>query len=135
MDRVRRVDHIAVAVSNTDDAIEQFNDRLGIAPVHTEVLAQPRVRLTYLDAGNMFIQLVEPLDGESGIARFLESSGPGVHHVCFAVDDVVKAATPGTPSRRVSSSGADVGGFPPSLPAPGAAGCCSSTRSSGSTRT
>ena len=121
VDRVRRVDHIAVAVSNTDDAIEQFSGRLGIAPVHTEVLTQPQVRLTYLDAGNMFIQLVEPLDGESGIARFLESHGPGVHHVCFAVDDVVNAAT----SRDAEPSGVVVGtgrgrvsAFPPG------AGCC-----------
>lgn len=121
MDRVRRVDHIAVAVSNTDDAIEQFSVRLGIAPVHTEVLAQPRVRLTYLDAGNMFIQLVEPLDGDSAIARFLASRGQGVHHVCFAVDDVVKAASPGDaePSGAVVGTGRGrVSAFPPGT------GCC-----------
>ena len=135
MDRVRRVDHIAIAVSNTDEAIEQFSDRLGLAPVHTEVLAQPRVRLTYLDAGNIFIQLVEPLDGESGVFRFLASKGSGVHHVCFAVDDVVQAASPGTPSRPVASSARDAGESPPSLPGADAAGCSSSTRSSDSTRT
>ena len=54
----------------------------------SEEIPSPYVRLTYLDAGNTFIQLIEPLDSDSLIAASLESSGEGVHHLCFGVDDV-----------------------------------------------
>jgi hypothetical protein len=50
------------------------------------------VRLTYLDTGNAFVQLVEPLDGESAVAQWLDEHGEGVHHLCFGVDDVAAAA-------------------------------------------
>jgi methylmalonyl-CoA/ethylmalonyl-CoA epimerase len=60
--------------------------------VHTQVNLEPHVRLTYLDAGNVYIQLVEALDADSDAARFLATHGEGLHHICFAVDDVVGAA-------------------------------------------
>jgi hypothetical protein len=50
------------------------------------------VRLTYLDCGNAFIQLVEPLDEHSAIADFLTANGEGLHHICFGVADVQAAA-------------------------------------------
>ena len=49
------------------------------------------MRLTYLDAGNMFLQFVEPLDGDSPLTRWLEEHGEGLHHLCFGVDDVATA--------------------------------------------
>ncbi len=51
----------------------------------------PHVRLTYLDAGNAYIQLVEPLDPESQLAEWLDEHGDGLHHICFGVDDVASA--------------------------------------------
>ena len=80
---VRRLDHVALAVRDGERAAAELHERLGLAVVHREELARPRVRLTYLDAGNGFIQLVEPLDGTSEVARWLEEHGEGVHHVCF----------------------------------------------------
>ena len=88
---VRRLDHVALAVRDSEGAARDLHDRLGLDVVHTEELSRPRVRLTYLDAGNGFIQLVEPLDGESEVARWLDEHGEGVHHVCFGVDDVAES--------------------------------------------
>jgi methylmalonyl-CoA/ethylmalonyl-CoA epimerase len=85
---IRRLDHVAVAVGDTERALSHFCGRLGLSVVSTEVLSHPHVRLTYLDAGNAYIQLVEPLDEESPIAAHLAEQGEGLHHVCFAVDDV-----------------------------------------------
>jgi methylmalonyl-CoA/ethylmalonyl-CoA epimerase len=51
------------------------------------------VRLTYLDAGNAFVQLVEPLEGDSDLAKWLEAHGEGLHHICFGVDDVAGAVS------------------------------------------
>jgi methylmalonyl-CoA/ethylmalonyl-CoA epimerase len=89
---VRRLDHIAIAVSDTDSAMRYFCDRLGLVLAHTQVNADPHVRLTYLDAGNVYIQLVEALDSNSDAARFLATQGEGLHHICFAADDVAGAA-------------------------------------------
>lgn len=92
MTPIRRLDHVAIAVADTDAALAHFRDRLGLAVVHTEELEQPRVRLTYLDAGNAFIQLVQPLDDRSELARSLAADGEGLHHICFGVDDAVESA-------------------------------------------
>ena len=48
----------------------------------------PHVRLTYLDVGNTYIQLVEPLDADSPMAAGLAEKGEGLHHICFGVDDI-----------------------------------------------
>lgn len=89
---IRRLDHVAIAVEDTEKTLRHFRERLGLEVVHSEELVQPRLRLTYLDAGNVLIQLVEPLDGESDVARFVAQSGEGIHHICFGVDDVLGSA-------------------------------------------
>jgi methylmalonyl-CoA/ethylmalonyl-CoA epimerase len=89
----RRLDHVAVAVRDTKEALTYFVERLGLPLLRSEELAAPPVRLTYLDAGNILIQLVEPLDDETEIARSIHENGEGLHHICFAVDDVTRTAT------------------------------------------
>jgi methylmalonyl-CoA/ethylmalonyl-CoA epimerase len=82
-----RIDHVAVAVTDTSKALEYYTAVLGLTVVHDEVADDPGTRLTYLDAGNVFIQLVEPLrDGP--VRSFLLEHGEGLHHVCFAVADI-----------------------------------------------
>lgn len=89
---VRRLDHVGIAVHDTEEALRYFADHLGLRVHHSEEIPVPPVRLTYLDAGNAWVQLVEPLDEASAIARHLREVGEGVHHVCFGVDDVLRAA-------------------------------------------
>jgi methylmalonyl-CoA/ethylmalonyl-CoA epimerase len=89
---IRRLDHIAITVRDTATALEYFSGRLGLEVAHTEELEQPHVRLTYLDAGNAFIQLVEPLDEDNELAQLLATGGEGIHHICFGVDDVLASA-------------------------------------------
>lgn len=91
MTPVRRLDHVAIAVRDTDSAVAEFSARLGLRQVHSEEVSRLAVRLTYLDAGNCFIQLVQPLSPDAEIAAWLDEHGEGVHHVCFGVDDVAAA--------------------------------------------
>lgn len=105
---VRRLDHVAVAVRSTEAALAYFRDRLGLPVVSSEEIEAPGVRLTYLDCGNVYLQLVEPLDQDTEIAGFLEEQGEGIHHVCFGVDDVPAAVaelSDGTPARLGSGRG------------------------------
>jgi methylmalonyl-CoA/ethylmalonyl-CoA epimerase len=92
MSLLRRLDHVAVLVRSTDEALRFYSGRLGLRVASSEELAEPRVRLTYLDAGNAYLQLVEPLDGDSPLSRWLDEHGEGLHHICFGVDDVETAA-------------------------------------------
>jgi methylmalonyl-CoA/ethylmalonyl-CoA epimerase len=99
---IRRLDHVAVLVRSTDEALRFYSDRLGLAVHSTEQLQAPNVRLTYLDAGNAYIQLVEPLDSTSPLGSWLEENGEGLHHICFGVDDVQSAVA------ELSDPGSDV---------------------------
>jgi methylmalonyl-CoA epimerase len=119
---LRRLDHVAVAVRDTDTALQHFSERLGLRVASSEELEVPRVRLTYLDAGNAYIQLVEPLDGESELARWLDENGEGLHHICFGVDDVPDAIAQlsgETGPPRLASGRGRTSGF---VPAPNGTG-------------
>jgi methylmalonyl-CoA/ethylmalonyl-CoA epimerase len=87
---LRRLDHVAIAVRDTELALRHFSGRLGLAVVHTDELDAPPVTLVYLDAGNIYIQLVSPR-AECDLSRWLDEHGEGLHHLCFAVDDVAAA--------------------------------------------
>ncbi|HEU0245489.1 MAG TPA: VOC family protein [Gaiellaceae bacterium] len=91
MTPIRRLDHVAVLVRSTDEALRFYCDHLGLAVHSSEELDAPQVRLTYLDAGNAYIQLVEPLDPSSSLEAWLNEHGEGLHHICFGVDDVPAA--------------------------------------------
>jgi methylmalonyl-CoA/ethylmalonyl-CoA epimerase len=84
---LRRLDHVAVLVRDTDEALRFYSDRLGLAVASSEEVPSLHVRLTYLDAGNAYIQLVEP-GPESPLTAWLDEHGEGLHHICFGVDDV-----------------------------------------------
>lgn len=88
---IRRLDHVAVVVSDTAAALAFFRDRLGLQVVSSEEVGSAGVRLTYLDCGNAFLQLVEPIASGTEFSQFLEANGEGLHHLCFGVEDVVSA--------------------------------------------
>ena len=103
MSLVRRLDHVAILVRSTDDALRFYEGRLGLRVQSTEEIDSPQVRLTYLDTGNAYLQLVEPLDPVSPLAVWLEEHGEGLHHICFGVDDVAEAvATISDPGSAVA---------------------------------
>lgn len=83
-----RIHHIAIVVPDTAAALTFWRDALGLAvgSVHDE--PAQGVAVTFLPVGEGAIELVEPTDAASGIARFVASRGPGMHHVCLEVDDL-----------------------------------------------
>lgn len=97
---IRALDHVAVVVADTEAALRHFRDRVGLEVVAVDEPPEVPVRLTYLDLGNTYLQLVEPLDPTHPLAAWLESHGEGLHHICFGVDDVEEAVAslsdPGT---------------------------------------
>ena len=85
------LDHLAIVVPNTDEALKIWRDRVGLKFLYSEIVNNGAVRLTHLDLGNTHLQLVEPLTSEHPLKAWLVQNGPGLHHFCFKVDDVSAA--------------------------------------------
>jgi methylmalonyl-CoA/ethylmalonyl-CoA epimerase len=85
---IARIDHIGIAVQNINDALTFFQDALGLQLDHIASEEGGRTQVAFLPVGSSDVELVEPQDDESGLARFLAKRGEGIHHICFEVDDI-----------------------------------------------
>ena len=85
---VRQVHHVGVVVRSMDEALVLYRDKLGLALLKEETVEDQGVRAALLDLGNSFLELLEPTVPDTGIARYLEHRGEGLHHVCLEVDDI-----------------------------------------------
>jgi methylmalonyl-CoA/ethylmalonyl-CoA epimerase len=88
-----KIEHVAVAVSDLDDAIRFYQDVWGLEVVHRERVEEEGVEEAMLPLGASFLQLVAPLDRQTTVANFLERRGEGLHHIAFEVDDLEAALT------------------------------------------
>jgi methylmalonyl-CoA/ethylmalonyl-CoA epimerase len=85
---IKKISHIAVVVPKLDEAMGFWVEALGLPLSHVENVAEQGVDVAFLPVGESEIELLEPVDGESGVARYLAKRGPGMHHICFEVDDI-----------------------------------------------
>ena len=112
---IRRLDHVAVAVKDTEAALAHFRDRLGLRVAAVDYPPEIPVLLTYLDLGNTWLQLVEPLDPAHPLAAWLAEHGDGLHHICLGVDDVecelLRLSPPGVPVPPLASGRGRPAGF------------------------
>jgi methylmalonyl-CoA/ethylmalonyl-CoA epimerase len=84
--RGARIAHIGIAVRALDEMLPVYRDVLGLAEVPLD--DADGARIAGLSAGEPLVELLEPERPGSPIAKFIEKRGPGIHHVCFAVDDL-----------------------------------------------
>ena len=86
------IDHVAVVVRSIDESLPRYRTLLGWEPeFEPRVFESQRVRLCFLASGPppaARLELVEPIDTESGVARFLADRGEGLHHVCLRSDNL-----------------------------------------------
>lgn len=82
------VDHIGIAVASLDEGKQLYGALFGLDLVFEEEVPTERVKVAAYDGGGMRIELLESTDPEGPIGRFLAKRGPGIHHVCYRVDDV-----------------------------------------------
>jgi methylmalonyl-CoA epimerase len=82
------IDHIAIAVSSMDEALATFERLYGLKPDHTEQIASDKVSEAMLPVGDVHVQLLEPTDDESTVAKFIEKRGQGLHHIAIRVEDI-----------------------------------------------
>jgi methylmalonyl-CoA/ethylmalonyl-CoA epimerase len=85
------LDHVGIAVGQLSEALTFYGEALGLALETSEDVASQSVRVHFLPAGGTKLELLEGTSPESAIARFVQRRGPGLHHVCFRVDDIASA--------------------------------------------
>jgi methylmalonyl-CoA epimerase len=83
-----RIDHVGVAVSELDPALELYRDRFELALAHREVVEEQGVEAVLLDTGENHIELLAPLGPDTPVGRFLQRNGPGLHHLAYQVSDI-----------------------------------------------
>ena len=88
---LQRIDHLGIAVHSIEATLPIYMNGMGLQVVHEEVIEDQKVRTLMLQVGESLVELLEPTTPDSPIAKFLESKGQGVHHVAYAVDDLVGA--------------------------------------------
>jgi methylmalonyl-CoA/ethylmalonyl-CoA epimerase len=82
------IDHVGVAVPSIDSALGFYRDALGMPLVHRETVSEQGVDAALLDVGDGHIELLEPLDPDTAVGKFLSRRGPGLHHVAYRVGSV-----------------------------------------------
>ncbi len=85
------IHHIAIAVHDLDEALTFYRDVLGLTVSDRREVPEEGVEIAFLPTGAGEIELLRPLDEGSGVARFLEKRGEGLHHICLSVDDIETA--------------------------------------------
>jgi methylmalonyl-CoA epimerase len=85
---LKKIDHIAIAVSSIDDALKVFGEVFGLKADHIEEIPDQKVKAATVRIGDTNIEFIEPTDPESGVAKFVEKKGEGIHHIAVEVADI-----------------------------------------------
>ena len=100
------IDHVAVVVASIDEALPRYRELFGLtAPDGVQTVEAQDVRICFLPSGPppaARLELIEPTDPDSGVARFLETRGEGLHHVCFGTPNLADELA------RLASAGAEL---------------------------
>lgn len=85
---LKKIHHIGIVVRKLEEAFEFYKDTLGLRLGKMAIIQDQGVKAALLPVGESEIELLEPVTADSGVARFLEKKGGGLHHLCFETDDV-----------------------------------------------
>ena len=87
---IKRIDHIAIAVPDIEAALSFWRDKLGLDLSQVLDVPAQQAAIAFLPTGGSEVELVQPTTSDSGLARYLGKRGPGIHHICFEVDDLAQ---------------------------------------------
>ncbi|SOC36084.1 methylmalonyl-CoA epimerase [Ureibacillus acetophenoni] len=85
---MEKIDHIGIAVTNLEEKITYYTEILGLKLLRVEEVPSQNVRVAFIDAGNVHIELLEPLSDEGAIYNHIQKRGEGIQHVAFKVNDI-----------------------------------------------
>jgi methylmalonyl-CoA/ethylmalonyl-CoA epimerase len=85
---IKRIDHIAIAVQDLDESLGFWGKALGLQVHEIRNVPEQAVDIAFLPIGASEVELVKPVTADSGIAKWMQKRGAGIHHICFEVDDI-----------------------------------------------
>ena len=89
---IKKVHHVAIAVRNLDETLALYENLFDVKPSKIETVPDQGVKAVILTMKEgCEIELLEPIDPNGGVAKFLENKGEGIHHICFEVDNIDQA--------------------------------------------
>jgi methylmalonyl-CoA/ethylmalonyl-CoA epimerase len=83
-----KIDHLGIAVESIEQALVFYRDALGLELKHTETVADQGVNVAMLPLGESRVELLEPTGPDTPVGKFIAKRGPGIHHICVAVEDI-----------------------------------------------
>lgn len=111
--KLLNLDHVGIAVSDLDAALDGYRDRYRVEPLYREVIESEGVEQAMIPIGGSFVQLLQPLGSETPVGRFLSKQGEGLHHVAYAVTSIDDAIA------HLSATGGDFEDLEPRIGARG----------------
>ena len=90
---IKKIKHIAIVVPEINEALTFWQDALGLDLSHVEDVPAQETKVAFLPTGGSEVELVEPTNDTSGMARYMAKRGPGIHHICFEVDGIEEILT------------------------------------------
>jgi methylmalonyl-CoA/ethylmalonyl-CoA epimerase len=85
---LKKINHIALAVENIDEAAKFYQNCLGLKLSGIETISVQKSKVGFFQIGASSIELVQPVEPDSPLQKFLAAKGQGIHHICFEVDDI-----------------------------------------------
>jgi methylmalonyl-CoA/ethylmalonyl-CoA epimerase len=110
---LKKLSHVSIAVENVDEAVKYYRDVLGLEVTRTVTLDDRQLKIAFIKIGDTELELLEPLNQDNTVRRYLDRWGPGLHHICFEVDDIAGSM------ETLKARGAE---FTDTEPRPGAVG-------------
>ncbi len=88
MAEIKKINHVAIVVKDLEAALAFWQDQLGLKLDHVEDVPSQASKVAFLPVGEGEVELVQPTDPGSGLGKYLEKRGEGLHHLCVEVDDI-----------------------------------------------
>ena len=88
MSKIKKINHVAIVVENIEDSLVFWRDQLGLDLDHVEDVPSQSSKVAFIPVGEGEVELVQPTDLETGLGKYLEKRGEGMHHLCIEVDDI-----------------------------------------------
>jgi methylmalonyl-CoA epimerase len=85
---LKKIHHVGFVVADADEALKFWRDTLGLSVTKDKVIEEQGVRGVLMALGNSELELIQPVRPDTGVARYLETKGEGMHHTCFETDDI-----------------------------------------------
>jgi methylmalonyl-CoA/ethylmalonyl-CoA epimerase len=88
-----RINHLGIAATGLDEAMARMARLFNLSADHTEEVVEQKVKTAFFPVGESTLEFLESTDPDGPVGKFLTKRGPGIHHICFEVDDIDEAVT------------------------------------------